>query len=198
MKSQASTQPDTIKFVETDKNTVVWLRENIVEETVIDEMTEEERITYKYDEYKFTLPNRADMQDYLTANFDTLIARYRNKEFAEIKQAKLNQLNTAFEIEAKKPYTTSSGIIMDARELDAQRFSMSMVEALATGDTISDRSVVDYYNVTHTLSFEDWSTLATEIGAKWKDLFLNKKQANRQLILDAETIEELNAIEFTW
>ena len=60
VKSQSSVKPELIDT--TSSKVVVYLRQNIVENTKIDEMSGEETVFYEYDEAKLT---KAEYQEYL-------------------------------------------------------------------------------------------------------------------------------------
>ena len=62
IKSQSSVKPDLIDTV--SSKVVVYLRQNIVENKKIDEMSGEETVFYEYEEAKLT---KAEYQEYLKA-----------------------------------------------------------------------------------------------------------------------------------
>ena len=60
IKSQSSVKPDLVDT--TSSKTVVYLRQNIVENIKTDEMSGEETVFYEYEEVKLT---KAEYQEYL-------------------------------------------------------------------------------------------------------------------------------------
>jgi hypothetical protein len=78
MKAQSATSPDQIKLIESGKDTIVLIRENITES-----QNDEGDTVFDYDEYRTTLRTRPNLEQYIQDNKAALIAKAQQEEASE-------------------------------------------------------------------------------------------------------------------
>lgn len=111
MKAQSGSQPDAVKIVVQGSNAIVWLRENVTEKTKDNDGTTE--TYYEYDEYRFTLPNRVNVETYVNDNLPAFLERERTKAFEELKAKML------CEADAKKKTLLDGGFTLNGITFDS-------------------------------------------------------------------------------
>ena len=90
MKAERTEQPDVIQIVILNSKAKIWLRENIEQVT-----KDEGETAWQYDEYTLEIRDRQNLNQYLTDNFDVLIAQAKQTEIATIMkefESKIDQL----------------------------------------------------------------------------------------------------------
>lgn len=81
MKANRKEQPQTIQTSKIGSKGMVkvWLRENIEQIT-----NSEDETSYQYDEYALEIRDRPNLEQYLTSNFDTLLAKAKQDETSKL------------------------------------------------------------------------------------------------------------------
>ena len=88
---QGSASPQNIwtRYIDKNNNAVIRLTKNIVIKDIIDEITKDTRQEYEYEEIEISVPNRDNLEQYITDNFDLFFQR----DLEQVKQNKIKELD---------------------------------------------------------------------------------------------------------
>ena len=88
---QGSASPQNIwtRYIDENNNAVIRLTKNIVIKDIIDEITQDTRQEYEYEEIEISVPNRDNLEQYITDNFDLFFQR----DLEQVKQNKIKELD---------------------------------------------------------------------------------------------------------
>lgn len=74
---QGSASPQKIwtRYIDENNNVVIRLTRNIIEKNVTDEITNDVRKEYEYEEVEISISNRDNLEEYINANFDAIFEK---------------------------------------------------------------------------------------------------------------------------
>ena len=96
VQGSASPQNIWIRYVDENNNAVIRLTKNVIIKDITDEITQDTRQEYEYEEIEISVPNRDNLEEYIQNNFDLLFEKGLNdfelKKQLEEKEKQIKEL----------------------------------------------------------------------------------------------------------
>lgn len=136
-------------------------------------------------------PQNLSTKELLDLNIVKVEVQPVEKTIEQIKSLKENEIKFTYDEIRKEGFLTSIGIKFDFDDESLNNYTQAFI--LIREINMAEIDIIDYDNVTHTVTFEQLKTALTEMGAKKVEL-LHVRRMFKNMILEATTKEEVEAI----
>lgn len=96
VQGSANPLPIWIRYIDEDNNTIVKLTRNVIEKSITNEITNDTKQEYEYEEIDVSILNRDNLQEYIETNFDAIFEKglsdYEFKKQLEEKERQIKDL----------------------------------------------------------------------------------------------------------